>query len=298
MVRKVALIVLLVCFIGAGCGGSSSSGGGTENPDTVDTGGTDTGGTDSGGTDNGGGTDNSGTADSTGVFPGICDKMFMTFDTFNKSVQAVTPSGFTHEDAEDNCQNRYYDITLHNSSGRYLNIQLLSMYMIDSPSWSGSPYKLDGKDAEYELLAYSGYSQGVLKVYLPLIESLLVIRSDYTMDQAGLESIARNTGLMDKKVPQAQWPDLINPDFRLKGMVYDIIREENPAEGPDFKYRFTVIAMMDSELDQSFKDLQSRYVDDGNIKFPDGSLINYPTDNLYDMYKDYDWPVRFDYYIP
>ncbi len=166
-----------------------------------------------------------------------------------------------------------------------------------SPTWSGSPYKLDGKDAEYVLISSMG-GMGTLAIDLPETYSVLTIGSNKIKDKATLEQVARQTGLMEIAPASVAWPVIVPEEYRLKGVLMEV------SQGPDnyvgLQYMVSADIVPSSELKESFIALVNKYGDQGGfMNFPNGIILSFGggVDNIDEWFAEKDL-VSFIYYIP
>ncbi len=165
------------------------------------------------------------------------------------------------------------------------------------PTWSASPYKLDGKDAEYVSMG----GMGSLVVDLPETYSVLTIGSNKIKDKASLERIARETGLMQIASVSVAWPASVPEEYRLKGTLLEASEGEDFDTGV-FSYQVRVTMVMSPLLKQSLNDLLRKF--DGSeemfVQFPDGTILNFPFHSIDEIDDDYpkDALIKFVYYIP
>jgi len=162
------------------------------------------------------------------------------------------------------------------------------------PTWSASPYKLDGKDAEYVSMG----GMGTLVVDLPETYSVLTIGSNKIKDKATLEQIARQTGLMQIAPVSVAWPASVPEEYRLKGVLLEA------SQGPDhyagLKYMVSASIISGSQLKESLIALANKYGDEGGfMRFPNGIILNYSgeIENIDEWCREND-VVSFTYYIP
>ncbi|TYT76205.1 lipoprotein [Desulfobotulus mexicanus] len=290
--KRFLIFLFLALFVVAGCNSSSSSS--NENPTKPDP--TNPVTPDPGGVD-----------DTGGIMPGICGKMFMTPSTFRNAAFAGAPSGYSFSDEESECTDYGGTYEIRFASGQqFVMMELESLWGGRTPTWSpgAERFKLDGMDAEYMEMSTGSINLGYLAIHLPYIEASLLISSTGIRNRADLETVARNTGLLNKRVPDikdSDWPVEIIPSYRLKGMVYEITRDDNPAESPEHRIRFNISTMMNPELNESYNRVKTFAVDEGGfLRFPDSTILNLPFEDE-DLYKgghkNFDWPVQFEYFI-
>lgn len=163
------------------------------------------------------------------------------------------------------------------------------------PVYSGTPYKLDGKDAEFMVMG----QLGMLMVDLPESYSILTLASNKIKDQSAMEKIARETGLLEFTPASMEWPARIPADYRLRGVLIDASEGRDYDAG--FSYQVRVTLMMSRQVRESLTEMAGRYSDEGDfLRFPNGIILNYPfseLESIDEMYGEHD-EIRFLYYIP
>jgi hypothetical protein len=146
------------------------------------------------------------------------------------------------------------------------------------PTWSSTPYLLDGKKAEFALAG----SLAMLFIDLPALESILTLISNKIKDKQKLEQIALKTGLIEQKFASLTWPSEIPAAYRPDCIIIDIERIESTIDGITTEYFLTVL--MSDELKQSVKRLRSHYEDNGHyIVFSDKSALTSQFGHLDDL---------------
>ena len=163
------------------------------------------------------------------------------------------------------------------------------------PGFSGTPYKLEGKEAEFMVMG----QLGMLMVDLPESHSILTLASNKVKDQSAMEKIARETGLLEFTPASMDWPARIPSDYRLRGVLIDASEGRDYDAG--FSYQVRVTLMMSSQVKESLVEMAGRYSDEGDfLRFPNGIILNYPfseLDSIDEMYGDND-EITFIYYTP
>ncbi len=220
-------------------------------------------------------------------------KSMVTVEQFVERVSSMSIPGFSgrpqfETDEEDEFQAAFLqgnDILLITLAARRV-----------SPTWSASPYKLDGKDAEY--VSISG--MGTLVIDLPETYSMLSIGSTKIKDKSTLEQIARQTGLMEITPASLSvaWPASVPEEYRLKGVLMEA------SEGPDhyagLRYMVSATIISSSELKESLIALANKYGDQGGfMRFPNGIFLNFPgeIESIDEWWGENEF-VSFTYYIP
>ncbi|MGE0019679.1 MAG: hypothetical protein AB7S72_08450 [Draconibacterium sp.] len=146
------------------------------------------------------------------------------------------------------------------------------------PNWSGSPYLIDGKKAEY---AISG-NLAVLFIDLPAIECVLTLISNKIKEKQQFEQIAQETGLLEKTQKTVAWPPEIAAAYRPDCIIVDIERIESTIDGITTEYFLTVL--MSDGLKQSVKKLRNQYEDNGHyIVFTDKTVLTSQFGELDDL---------------
>lgn len=166
------------------------------------------------------------------------------------------------------------------------------------PVWHKGSYKLDGKDAEFSLIA----NMGILIIDLPDTYSVLSLSSTKIKDKATLEKIARDTRFMQISPASANWPARIPAAYRIEGLLL----ESSDSAGSDagFSYEVRVVMVMSPQLKNSLFKLRNKCVFKGKeevfLQFADGIILNLPFSDLEDIDDMYNTneEIRFTYYIP
>jgi hypothetical protein len=219
-------------------------------------------------------------------------KSLITPEQFIEKVRGMNIPGFSgrlqfETDEEDEFQAAF------SQGGEIVIITLNARHR--PPTWSVSPYKLDGKDAEYVFRN----GMGTLAIDLPETYSVLTIGSNKIKDKAGLEQIARQTGLMQIAPVSVAWPASIREEYRLKGVLLEA------SQGPDhyvgLRYMVKATLQMSAQVLESLLELMDRYEDQGDfLQFPDGTILNYPfsdIESIDEMYGENE-KITFTYYVP
>lgn len=164
------------------------------------------------------------------------------------------------------------------------------------PVWMDAPFDFDGKEAEFVVVG----NMGMLMIDLPETYTVLTLASTRIKDQATLEKIARETGLMAIAPGSAAWPARIPADYRLAGTLLEAADSDGSDTGY-FSGEVRVTLIMSPQLKESLMQMANKYDDEGNfLRFPNGIILNYPFSDIEDMdemYSEYD-EIRFTYYIP
>jgi hypothetical protein len=219
-------------------------------------------------------------------------KSLITPEQFIEKVRGMNIPGFSgrlqfETDEEDEFQAAF------SQGGEIVIITLNARHR--PPTWSVSPYKLDGKDAEYVFRN----GMGTLAIDLPETYSVLTIGSNKIKDKAGLERIARETGFMRIAPESAGWPTRIPADYRLKGVLLEVT--EGRDYDADFSYQVRATLIMSKQVLESLMELMGKYEDEGDfLRFPDGTILNYPfseIESIDEMYGENE-KITFTYYIP
>ncbi len=144
--------------------------------------------------------------------------------------------------------------------------------------WQDVPYKLDKWDAEYAFIR----AQATLAIDLPAIEAILIVTSNKFTNQAELEAIARQTGLLDRNFSALSWPDEISSAYRTECVILENECVASSTDGYTTEYFLTVL--MSEELKQSVKRLRREYEDNGHyIVFSDKTALTSQFGHLDDL---------------
>ena len=213
---------------------------------------------------------------------GLCFSTFaqpiaISFSEFTEMVNSLkilgfsTPFEITEEEDEFN---RYAATFLNTKEFVYVKLDPRKGGVV----WQGAQYKMGKCDAEYAFLR----TQATLAIDLPAIEAILSVTSNKFTDQADLEAIALQTGLLEREFAALSWPDEIPVAFRPDCLIVDIERIESTQDGITTEYFLTVL--MSDRLRQSVRRLRSQYEDNGHyIVFSDKSALTSQFGDLDDL---------------
>lgn len=210
-------------------------------------------------------------------FSAFAQPIAISFSDFTEIVGSMQIQGFSSPfeiTEEEDEFNRYAATFLNTKDFVYVKLDPRKGGVV----WQDTPYKLGKWDAEYAFLR----TQATLAIDLPAIEAILMISSNKFTDQADLEAIARQTGLLDRDFAALRWPDEIPEAFRPECVIVDVERVESSTEGYTTEYFLTVL--MSEELKKSVKRLRSQYEDNGHyIVFSDKSVLTSQFGHLDDL---------------
>jgi len=221
-------------------------------------------------------------------------KSMITPEQFVEKVSGMKIPGFSgRPEIETDVDDEFQATFLHGHDVVIIKLESRRV----SPTWSASPYKLDGKDAEYVSMG----GMGSLVVDLPETYSVLTIGSNKVQDKASLERIARETGLMQIAPASVAWPASVPEEYRIEGTLLEASEGEDFDTGA-FSYQVRVTMVMSPLLKQSLNNLLGKF--DGSeevfVQFPDGTILNFPFHSIDEIDDDYpkDALIKFVYYIP
>jgi hypothetical protein len=210
-------------------------------------------------------------------FSTFAQPIAISFSEFTEMVNLLKLQGFStpFEITEEEDEFNHYAAT-------FLNTKEFVYLKLDPRKggvvWQGAQYKLGKWDAEYAFLR----TQATLAIDLPAIEAILSVTSNKFTDQADLEAIARQTGLLDRVFAALFWPNEIPPAFRPDCVIVNIERIESTQDGITTEYFLTVL--MSDRLKQSIRRLRSQYEDNGHyIVFSDKSALTSQFGHLDDL---------------
>lgn len=210
-------------------------------------------------------------------FSVLAQPIAISFSDFSEIAGSMQIQGFSSPfeiTEEEDEFNRYAATFLNTKDFVYIKLDPRKGGVV----WQDAPYKLGKWDAEYAFLR----TQATLAIDLPAIEAVLRISSNKFTDQADLEAIARQTGLLDRDFAALRWPDEIPEAFRPECVIVDVERVESSTEGYITEYFLTVL--MSKELKQSVKRLRSQYEDNGHyIVFSDKTALTSQFGHLDDL---------------
>ncbi|MCD6660956.1 MAG: hypothetical protein LT105_12405 [Lentimicrobium sp.] len=210
-------------------------------------------------------------------FSVLAQPIAISFSDFSEIAGSMQIQGFSSPfeiTEEEDEFNRYAATFLNTKDFVYVKLDPRKGGVV----WQDTPYKLGKWDAEYAFLR----TQATLAIDLPAIEAILMISSNKFTDQADLEAIARQTGLLDRDFAALRWPDEIPEAFRPECVIVDVERVESSTEGYTTEYFLTVL--MSEELKKSVKRLRSQYEDNGHyIVFSDKSVLTSQFGHLDDL---------------
>jgi hypothetical protein len=199
---------------------------------------------------------------------------FMEFTEMANSLQIQgfsSPFEITEEEDEFN---RYAATFLNTKEFVYVKLDPRKGGVV----WQDAPYKLGKCDAEYAFMR----TQATLAIDLPAIDAILLITSNKFTDQAELEAIAHQTGLLEREFAALSWPEEIPSAFRPDCVIVHIERIESTIDGIATEYFLTVL--MSDQLKQSVRRLRSQYEDNGHyIVFSDRSAMTSQFGHLDDL---------------
>lgn len=221
-------------------------------------------------------------------------KSLITFEQFKEKVSGVNVPGFSGRPQIENEEDEgIFQAAFIKGNDMFL-IKIEARHY--SPGWTASPYKLEGKNAEFGLTA----QLAMLIVDLPETYSVLTLVSNKIKDKATLEGIALETGFLQMAAESAGWPSSIPADYRLKGVLLEASEVEDLDTGV-FSYQVRAKLIMSDQLKQSLLQLVNTYEDEGDfLRFPNGIILNYPfsdIESMDEMYNEHD-VITFTYYIP
>jgi hypothetical protein len=210
-------------------------------------------------------------------FSTFAQPIAISFSDFSEMAGSLKIQGFSSPfeiTEEEDEYNRY--------AATYLNPKEFVYVKLDPRKggvvWQDAPFKLGKWDAEYTFLR----TQATLTIDLPAIEAILMITSNKFTDQADLEAIAHQTGLLEREFAAQYWPDEIPAAFRPDCVIVDIERIESTQDGITTEYFLTVL--MSDLLKQSVRKLRSQYEDNGHyIVFSDKSVLTSQFGHLDDI---------------
>jgi hypothetical protein len=220
-------------------------------------------------------------------------KSLITFEQFKEKVSGVSVPGFSGRPQIENEEDEgIFQAAFLKGNDMFL-IKIEARHY--SPGWTASPYKLDGKNAEFGLMA----QLAMLLVDLPETYSVLTLVSNKIKDKATLEGVALETGFLQMAAESAGWPSHIPADYRLKGALLEATEGKDYDAG--FSYQVRAKLIMSDQLKQSLLQLVNTYEDEGDfLRFPNGIILNYPfsdIESMDEMYNEHD-VITFTYYIP
>lgn len=211
------------------------------------------------------------------VFSTFAQPIAISFSDFAAMAGSLKIQGFSSPfeiTEEEDEFNRYAAAFLNSKEFVYVKLDPRKGGVL----WQGAPYKLGKWDAEYAFLR----TQATLAIDLPAIEAILMITSNKFTDQADLEAIAYQTGLLQREFTALSWPDEIPVAFRPDCVIVEVERVESSTDGYTTEYFLTVL--MSDELKQSVKRLRSQYEDNGHyIVFSDKSVLTSQFGHLDDL---------------
>ncbi len=220
-------------------------------------------------------------------------KSLITFEQFKDKVSGLSIPGFSgRPQFDDGIEDELEAVFMQGND----------IFMIKTearrypPVWKDTPYQFDGKDAEFMVLG----NLGMLLIDLPETYTVLSLASTRIKDQATLEKIAHETGLMAIVPHTVVWPARIPADYRLAGTLLNAA--DNDGSDTDyFSREVRVTLIMSPQLKESLVHMANKYGDEGNfLRFPNGMILNYPFSDIEEMeerYQEYD-EISFTYYIP
>ena len=220
-------------------------------------------------------------------------KSAITFEQFKDKISGISIPGFLakpqieEEEDEDTFQATF-------TKGKDLFIVKIEARHYP-PGWTGAPYKLNGKNAEFGTVG----QLAMLIIDLPETYSVLTLISNNIKDKATFENIAIKTGFMNMAQESAPWPLRIPVDYRLNGVLLESSESKDCDAG--FSFQVKVEMVMCDMLKQSLIKMANKYENQGDfLRFPNGIILNFSfseIDSIDDMYKNNDI-ISFIYYIP
>jgi len=228
-----------------------------------------------------------------GVLAQDYDKQkLLSFEVFKKEISQVRISGFsgnpTFEDEDEGEFSAFWT-----NGNDVLVIKLETRYY--PPVMNIAPYKFENKNSDFALIG----ELAVLIIDLPEVHAVLSIASNKIKDKKQLETIAKQSNLLNIKPKTVEWSQRIPQKFRLKGTLLET--NDGLSSLPDFSYEVNLTIVSDNASKQSFRQLISEYGDDGGFtRFPDGIILNHPfsdIEDIDDFYPEHS-EIRVVYYIP
>ncbi|NCB07795.1 MAG: hypothetical protein EOM73_06495 [Bacteroidia bacterium] len=205
------------------------------------------------------------------------EQMKISFVEFSEMVKTLKISGFPTLSEITEEEGEYAEYQAYFLSGNDMFSVKLEPRK-GGPNWSGSPYLLDGKKAEF---AVSG-NLAMFFVDLPATESVLTLISNKIKEKQQFEQIARKTGLLEKTPKTVAWPSEIQVAYRPDCVIVDIERVESSTEGYTTEYFLTVL--MSDNLKKSVKRLRAQFEDNENyIVFTDKTVLTSQFGELDDL---------------
>ncbi len=224
---------------------------------------------------------------------GLNDEPPISFEQFREQVKNLRVPGFSGGPQMEQEEGEYTAAFVQGEE--IFMIQL--GHRMHPPEWSNSPYKFEGKDAEYVNIGW----MNILAIDLPGIQAFLTLGSTKEVNQSDLEAIARQTGIMDLEIAQTTipWPSRIPLAYRLQGELIKANEHDGKSEG--FSYIITVNLIFSQELRASLGEMIKDYGNEGGfLVLPNGMILNFPFEELEGLDNRYSFNDRiaFSYYIP